>query len=81
MSKLALKIAVDKVLTIAEESNDYCKIRLAEDIFYNILEPLVELEKQTIIDAYNQGRHDLFHENPIKNYNAEQYYEYLRNLH
>jgi predicted kinase len=82
MSKLALKIAVDKVLDIAENAtNEYTKHRVATDIFYDILEPLVEVEEQSIIDAYNKGREDCKHERPIENYNAKQYYEYLRNLH
>ncbi len=47
----------------------------------DILQPLEEVEKRRIIEAYNQGRKDCQHERPIKDYNAEKYYEHLQNLH
>ena len=75
MSKLPIIDAIEKVnqLFLYESLNKV--------ILLDILTQLEKVEKRKIIDAYNQGRKDLQHEKPIKHYNAEQYYEYLRNLH
>lgn len=75
MSKLPIIDAIEKVnqLFLYESLNKV--------ILLDILTQLEKVEKRRIIEAYNQGRHDLFHENPINHYNAEKYYEHLRNLH
>ncbi len=75
MSKLPIINAIEKVnqLFLYESLN---KVELLD-----ILKKLEKLEMQRIIDAYNQGRNDCQHEKPIKHYNAEKYYEHLRNLH
>lgn len=75
MSKLPIKRSIKKVTEMFLYDTD-SKWR-----FLDILQPLEEVEKRRIIEAYNQGRKDCQHERPIKDYNAEKYYEHLQNLH